>query len=114
MTARCPGISRGSPEQVIDGWRYFGYQPQQGQTDADMARGHAQVLLEVLRGDGFAQPNPARCSRPRRDRPDRLGKRYAADEMNSHLGVSARAGRRGTVAHDQRRRELNPGWLLAG
>ena len=21
------GISRGSPEQVIDGWRYFGYQP---------------------------------------------------------------------------------------
>src|SRR6478752_5557517 len=52
------GISRGSPEQVIDGWRYFGYQTQEGQTDADMARGHAQVLLEVLRGDGFAQPNP--------------------------------------------------------
>jgi alkanesulfonate monooxygenase SsuD/methylene tetrahydromethanopterin reductase-like flavin-dependent oxidoreductase (luciferase family) len=23
-----------------------------------MARGHAQVLLEVLRGEGFAQPNP--------------------------------------------------------
>src|SRR5438105_14796418 len=52
------GISRGSPEQVIDGWRYFGYQPQEGQTDPDMARGHAQVLLEVLRGEGFAQPNP--------------------------------------------------------
>ena len=52
------GISRGSPEQVIDGWRYFGYQPHEGQTDADMARGHAQVLLEVLRGEGFAQPNP--------------------------------------------------------
>ena len=52
------GISRGSPEQVVDGWRYFGYQPQEGETDADMARGHAQVLLEVLRGDGFAQPNP--------------------------------------------------------
>ena len=52
------GISRGSPEQVIDGWRYFGYQPQEGQTDADMARGHAQVLLEVLRGEGFAQPSP--------------------------------------------------------
>src|SRR6201993_3706318 len=51
------GISRGSPEQVIDGWRYFGYQPEQGETDADMARGHAQVLLEVLRGKGFAQPN---------------------------------------------------------
>jgi alkanesulfonate monooxygenase SsuD/methylene tetrahydromethanopterin reductase-like flavin-dependent oxidoreductase (luciferase family) len=52
------GISRGSPEQVIDGWRYFGYQPQDDQTDADMARGHAEVLLEILRGQGFAQPNP--------------------------------------------------------
>jgi alkanesulfonate monooxygenase SsuD/methylene tetrahydromethanopterin reductase-like flavin-dependent oxidoreductase (luciferase family) len=52
------GISRGSPEQVIDGWRYFGYQPKEGETDADMARGHAEVLLEVLRGKGFAQPNP--------------------------------------------------------
>jgi alkanesulfonate monooxygenase SsuD/methylene tetrahydromethanopterin reductase-like flavin-dependent oxidoreductase (luciferase family) len=52
------GISRGSPEQVVDGWRYFGYQPREGQTDADMAREHAQVLLEVLRGNGFAQPSP--------------------------------------------------------
>src|ERR1700678_2908832 len=52
------GISRGSPEQVIEGWRYFGYQPQEGQTDADLARGHAQVLLEVLGGEGFAQPIP--------------------------------------------------------
>src|SRR6202035_5887267 len=52
------GISRGSPEQVIDGWRYFGYQPPEGMDDADMARRHAQELLEVLRGDGFAQPNP--------------------------------------------------------
>src|SRR4051812_22169056 len=30
------GISRGLPEQVIDGWRYFGYQPAEGQTGADM------------------------------------------------------------------------------
>ncbi|WP_457939822.1 LLM class flavin-dependent oxidoreductase [Mesorhizobium sp. 10J20-29] len=52
------GISRGSPEQVIDGWRYFGYAPPEGQTDADMARGHAEVLLDVLRGEGFANPNP--------------------------------------------------------
>src|ERR1700735_4400532 len=50
------GISRGSPEQVIDGWRYFGYQPGEGKTDADMARDHAAVLLEVLKGEGFAQP----------------------------------------------------------
>ena len=52
------GISRGSPEQVIDGWRYFGYQPPEGQTDADMGRRHAEVFLDVLRGQGFAQPSP--------------------------------------------------------
>jgi alkanesulfonate monooxygenase SsuD/methylene tetrahydromethanopterin reductase-like flavin-dependent oxidoreductase (luciferase family) len=52
------GISRGSPEQVIDGWRYFGYVPEEGQSDADMARHRAEVLLEVLRGEGFAKPNP--------------------------------------------------------
>src|SRR5512139_2888358 len=52
------GISRGSPEQVIDGWRYFGYAPQEGQTDADMARRHAEVFLQVIKGEGFAQPNP--------------------------------------------------------
>jgi alkanesulfonate monooxygenase SsuD/methylene tetrahydromethanopterin reductase-like flavin-dependent oxidoreductase (luciferase family) len=52
------GISRGSPEQVIEGWRYFGYAPQQGQTDTDMARHHAEVFLEVIKGQGFAQPNP--------------------------------------------------------
>src|ERR1700739_1228344 len=52
------GISRGSPEQVIDGWRYFGYAPPEGKSDADMARHHTEVLLEVLRGNGFAQPNP--------------------------------------------------------
>lgn len=52
------GISRGSPEQVIDGWRYFGYQPAGGETEADMARRHTEALLDVLRGEGFAQPNP--------------------------------------------------------
>ncbi|WP_341988254.1 LLM class flavin-dependent oxidoreductase [Azorhizobium sp. AG788] len=52
------GLSRGSPEQVIDGWRHFGYQPAEGETAADMARRHTEVLLETLRGEGFAQPNP--------------------------------------------------------
>jgi alkanesulfonate monooxygenase SsuD/methylene tetrahydromethanopterin reductase-like flavin-dependent oxidoreductase (luciferase family) len=51
------GISRGSPEQVIDGWRYFGYQPGEGQNDADMGRRHAEVFFDLLRGEGFAQPN---------------------------------------------------------
>jgi alkanesulfonate monooxygenase SsuD/methylene tetrahydromethanopterin reductase-like flavin-dependent oxidoreductase (luciferase family) len=53
------GISRGSPEQVIDGFRYFGYSPPEGQTDADMARQHAEVLLEALAGARFARPNPS-------------------------------------------------------
>jgi alkanesulfonate monooxygenase SsuD/methylene tetrahydromethanopterin reductase-like flavin-dependent oxidoreductase (luciferase family) len=52
------GISRGSPEQVIDGWRYFGHAPAEGETDADMARQRAEVFLELLGGEGFAQPNP--------------------------------------------------------
>jgi alkanesulfonate monooxygenase SsuD/methylene tetrahydromethanopterin reductase-like flavin-dependent oxidoreductase (luciferase family) len=52
------GISRGSPEQVIDGWRYFGYRPVDGQSDADMGRQRAEVFLDLLRGEGFAQPNP--------------------------------------------------------
>jgi len=52
------GISRGSPEQVIDGWRYFGYRPAEGQSDADMGRQHAEMFLTMLGGEGFAQPNP--------------------------------------------------------
>ena len=52
------GISRGSPEQVIDGWRYFGYSPAEGESDADMGRRHAEAFLDVLRGEGFARPNP--------------------------------------------------------
>jgi alkanesulfonate monooxygenase SsuD/methylene tetrahydromethanopterin reductase-like flavin-dependent oxidoreductase (luciferase family) len=52
------GLSRGSPEQVIDGWRYFGYQPAEGSDASEMARRHTEVFLEIIEGDGFAQPNP--------------------------------------------------------
>jgi alkanesulfonate monooxygenase SsuD/methylene tetrahydromethanopterin reductase-like flavin-dependent oxidoreductase (luciferase family) len=52
------GISRGSPEQVIDGWRHFGYRPTEGESDAEMGRHHARAFLDVLRGEGFAQPSP--------------------------------------------------------
>jgi alkanesulfonate monooxygenase SsuD/methylene tetrahydromethanopterin reductase-like flavin-dependent oxidoreductase (luciferase family) len=52
------GISRGSPEQVIDGFRYFGHVPAEGSDHAAMARQHTGVLLEVLGGEGFAEPNP--------------------------------------------------------
>jgi alkanesulfonate monooxygenase SsuD/methylene tetrahydromethanopterin reductase-like flavin-dependent oxidoreductase (luciferase family) len=54
------GISRGSPEQVIDGFRYFGYEPPEGDAvGADMARQHTEAFLQVLSGTGFAKPNPS-------------------------------------------------------
>lgn len=52
------GISRGSPEQVIDGWRHFGYRPADGEDDAAMGRRHAETFLELLAGKGFARPSP--------------------------------------------------------
>ena len=52
------GISRGSPEQVIDGFRYFGYTPAEGSDHAAMAREHARIFLDVIKGEGFARPNP--------------------------------------------------------
>lgn len=52
------GISRGSPEQVIDGWRHFGYEPPKDGTDIDMARRRTEVFLDLLRGEGFAKPHP--------------------------------------------------------
>lgn len=52
------GLSRGSPEQVIEGWRHFGYAPAEGETDADMGRQKALQFLDKLSGAGFAQPNP--------------------------------------------------------
>jgi alkanesulfonate monooxygenase SsuD/methylene tetrahydromethanopterin reductase-like flavin-dependent oxidoreductase (luciferase family) len=54
------GISRGSPEQVIDGFRYFGYQPADDDpVGANLAREHTDVFLQVITGAGFAQPNPS-------------------------------------------------------
>src|ERR1700734_4119101 len=52
------GISRGSPEQVIDGWRYFGYRPADDESQEDMGRRHGKEFLELLGGSGFAPPNP--------------------------------------------------------
>ncbi|WP_435771785.1 LLM class flavin-dependent oxidoreductase [Nocardioides sp. SYSU DS0651] len=51
------GISRGSPEQVIDGFRHFGHEPEDGD-HAAMARAHTRRFLEVIEGEGFAEPNP--------------------------------------------------------
>ncbi len=52
------GISRGSPEQVVDGYRYFGHVPAEGSDHAAMAREHTRVFLKMIEGEGFAQPNP--------------------------------------------------------
>ncbi len=52
------GISRGSPEQVIEGWRHFGYELAAGETDAEMGRRKGLEFFEKLKGVGFAQPNP--------------------------------------------------------
>ena len=53
------GISRGSPEQVIDGFRYFGYQPAEDDPDgAQMARDSFEVFLKAISGARFAEPNP--------------------------------------------------------
>ncbi len=52
------GISRGSPEQVIEGYRYFGYVPTEELNQADMARQHTRAFLQVIEGEGFAEPNP--------------------------------------------------------
>ncbi|SER04964.1 LLM class flavin-dependent oxidoreductase [Microlunatus flavus] len=52
------GVSRGSPEQVVDGFRYFGHVPREGSDASDMGREHTQILLQVLEGEGFAEPSP--------------------------------------------------------
>ncbi|AYJ50249.1 LLM class flavin-dependent oxidoreductase [Rhodococcus sp. P1Y] len=52
------GISRGSPEQVIEGYKYFGYTPKDGSDHAEMAREHTRTFLDLLEGKGFATPNP--------------------------------------------------------
>ena len=93
------GISRGSPEQVIDGFRYFGYAPTEGQTDADMARQHTEVFLQALSGAGFAEPNPTpmfgtrrACSAPSRTRPGCVtGSGGAPDPVRPRNGPASRA-----------------------
>jgi len=52
------GVSRGSPEQVIDGYRYFGYEAPEGKTMSDVAREQTELFLKVIEGARFAEPNP--------------------------------------------------------
>src|ERR1700754_4990980 len=48
------GISRGSPEPALDGAASFGYVPAEGETDADMARQHAEVFRLAIAGTAVA------------------------------------------------------------
>ncbi|TPW70828.1 LLM class flavin-dependent oxidoreductase [Schumannella sp. 10F1B-5-1] len=63
------GISRGSPETAIDGWRSFGYAPADGgegpAAEAQMARDKTEVLLAALDGAGVAMSNPAMTGQSR-------------------------------------------------
>src|SRR5436305_1351200 len=52
------GISRGSPEQVIEGWRHFGYTPPSGSTDAAMGRSNAELFLGRWEAQGLARRDP--------------------------------------------------------
>ena len=53
------GISRGSPEQVIDGWRYFGYQPGRGRERRRHGRGvMPRSSSTCCAAKGSPQPNP--------------------------------------------------------
>jgi alkanesulfonate monooxygenase SsuD/methylene tetrahydromethanopterin reductase-like flavin-dependent oxidoreductase (luciferase family) len=52
------GISRGSPEPALDGAAAFGYVPADGETDADMARQHAEVFRVAIEGRPVVRGNP--------------------------------------------------------
>jgi alkanesulfonate monooxygenase SsuD/methylene tetrahydromethanopterin reductase-like flavin-dependent oxidoreductase (luciferase family) len=59
------GISRGSPEQVIAGWRYFGYRPAEGETDADMGRRLPRCFTGCRRARASRSRIRGRCFRTR-------------------------------------------------
>ena len=52
------GISRGSPEQVIDGWRYFGYARRDGETSPRYGAAPRCSVPRAAERRGFAEPNP--------------------------------------------------------
>jgi len=129
------GLSRGSPEQVVDGFRYFGYAPPEGEEPGDMARRHTDVLLEVLRGEGFAEPNP----RPMFPNPPGLLRlephseglreriwwgaasdataRWAAEKGMHLMSSTLKADETGEPFHVQQRRQIEAfreAWAAAG
>ena len=54
------GVSRGSPETVLNGAYVFGYVPPEGTTAADLAREKTAVFLSAIEGAAVARTDPAR------------------------------------------------------
>ena len=52
------GISRGSPEQVIDGWRYFGYAPRRARPTPTWRAATPRSSSRCSRARGSRKPNP--------------------------------------------------------
>lgn len=52
------GVSRGSPETVINGYELFGYAPAEGRTAAEDARAKAALFLRAIEGTGIAPADP--------------------------------------------------------
>ena len=88
------GISRGSPEQVIDGLSgTSATSPARARTDADMARRHTEVFLELLEGRGLRRAEPeADVSQPARAAPPRAA---LAGPAGAHLVGRRRDRHRG-------------------
>jgi alkanesulfonate monooxygenase SsuD/methylene tetrahydromethanopterin reductase-like flavin-dependent oxidoreductase (luciferase family) len=54
------GVSRGSPETVLRGAEAFGYRPDEGEGDADVARRKTEMFLAAIGGTAVATTDPAR------------------------------------------------------
>jgi alkanesulfonate monooxygenase SsuD/methylene tetrahydromethanopterin reductase-like flavin-dependent oxidoreductase (luciferase family) len=52
------GISRGSPEPALRGAEAFGYVPPEGQSDADLARDHADLFRAAIQGAAVVSADP--------------------------------------------------------
>jgi alkanesulfonate monooxygenase SsuD/methylene tetrahydromethanopterin reductase-like flavin-dependent oxidoreductase (luciferase family) len=52
------GVSRGSPETALRGSESFGYLPDEGETDADVARAHTALFRAAIQGAGVVDANP--------------------------------------------------------
>jgi alkanesulfonate monooxygenase SsuD/methylene tetrahydromethanopterin reductase-like flavin-dependent oxidoreductase (luciferase family) len=54
------GVSRGSPETVLNGASVFGYVPPEGTSAADLARQKTEIFLSAIDGAAVARTDPAR------------------------------------------------------